>query len=845
MKKINLGILAHVDAGKTSLSEAFLFFSGVIRNQGRVDNANTFMDTDIQEKERGITIFSKTAIFKHLDTEFTIIDTPGHTDFVSELERSIKVLDYAVVVVSALDGIQTHTKTILKLLEFYSIPYFIFANKMDIAYDDQDTIFNNLNKIISNTVDLSKEDYQERVAMNDEPTLERYLNGDDISDAIPSLIKDRKIVPVYFGSALKNQGIEELLNALDRYTIASSYPEELSFIVYKITHEQGLRLVHIKMLGGSLKNKTVLDNEDKIDQIRVYSGDKFKTVDICYAGDVVVLKGPLKLMNGEVYGKDTVFDPSIKAFLTYRIILEKGVDSFNFYRQVSEIEEEDPNLHLIYDNDTKELSIEMMGAVQIEIITRLIKDRFGFNISLKEPKVEYAETITHKIEGVGHFEPIRHYAEVHLLVEPLPRGSGKQIDTAATVDVINSYYQRMILNYLERRDFKGVLTGSRITDLKITLLGGKFHNKHTEPSDVKEATKRALRQALALNESIILEPYSEYTLTFDNAYLSKVLFDLESLNSTHTIESGDTQTIIKGRMPAYNLNKYQLDYLSSTRSTGFIESSLIGYLETNRSKEIIEERNYDFRSDIYNSPDSVFFENGTSIIVPYDEVEERMHIPYIYSDEPVRDEFATYNRYSISEEELRSVTSKLFVERKPIIEKKEIGEKEDKQYVSKSLKKIGKILIIDGYNVLYSRRENIDNKSNFEYEKEKLIEEMVNFAGYYQGEVYLIFDAYKTDENATREIKNAKLNIVYTKKDQTADSYIEKFVYDHKNKYTIEVVSSDSLIQNSVIASGALRIPTSSFIRKLNDIKTKQVKRNDKVSANRPLAELKDLFKEG
>ncbi|MCM1135827.1 MAG: TetM/TetW/TetO/TetS family tetracycline resistance ribosomal protection protein, partial [Clostridium sp.] len=634
MKQLVTGILAHVDAGKTTLSEALLYLGGSIRKPGRVDKGNAFLDTHAQERERGITIFSKQARILRENMCLMLLDTPGHVDFSAEMERTLQVMDAAVLVISGSDGVQGHTRTLWRLLRHYNVPVFLFVNKMDQPGTDKEKILSGLKGQLSEfCVDFSKqegEEFHENLAVSDEAALNEFLEAGTVGDkTIQKLIRERKIFPCFFGSALKLQGVEELLSGLERYTGEKEYPKEFGARVFKITRDaQGNRLTHMKITGGQLQARDILLGTEKINQIRIYSGEKFETPAFAGAGEICAVTGPTKTFAGEGLGfeKRTVF-PELVPTLCYRLVLPEGCDAAVMLQKLRQLEEEEPQLHVLWDEKSREIKAQIMGQVQIEVYKKLIEEQFGVCVDFGEGSIVYKETIANTVEGVGHFEPLRHYAEVHLLLEPGQPGSGLHISADCSEDLLALNWQRLVLTHLEEKEHIGVLTGSPITDMKITLKSGRAHQKHTEGGDFRQATYRALRQGLMQAESILLEPYYDFQLEIPDGNLGRAMTDLDKMHGSFTLAQGNKGTsVLKGMAPMALIGDYQKEVAAYTKGLGQLSLSLKGYFPCHNTEETLEKINYDPYRDIDNPADSVFCAHGAGFIVEWDEVFSYMHL---------------------------------------------------------------------------------------------------------------------------------------------------------------------------------------------------------------------------
>lgn len=646
MKKLTIGVLAHVDAGKTTLSEGILYKTGMIREMGRVDNGNAHLDTDAQERARGITIFSRQAVFSLGDKEITLLDTPGHVDFSAEMERTLQVLDYAILVISGADGVQGHTRTLWRLLNQYHVPVFLFINKMDQQGTDKGKLMEELqSNLSSGCIDFAtfdQKDFYEAVAMEDEDLLDFFIEHEMIkTQDLLNMISARKIFPCFFGSALKIQGIDEFLKGLEEFTQVPKYLDDFGARVFKITRdEQGNRLTHLKVTGGNFSVKDRLSDDEKVNQIRVYSGDKYETVKEAPAGTVCAVTGLSKTRPGQGLGMEQDgIEPFLEPVLTYQMILPEECSPTVLLPKLYELEEEEPQLHIIWKEELQEIQVQLMGKVQIEILKNIIQERFGVSVEFGTGNIVYRETIQDKVEGVGHFEPLRHYAEVHLILEPLKRGSGMRFETACSEDVLDKNWQRLVMTHLLEREHKGVLTGSSITDIKITLVSGRAHQKHTEGGDFRQATYRAVRQGLRQAQSILLEPYYEFRLEVPQNCIGRAMTDLEKMHGT--FEPPQTEgnlCLFTGKVPASCVQDYQMEVIAYTKGAGRFSISFGGYEPCHNAQEIIEEKGYDPDRDTENPCDSVFCSHGAGFLVPWDQVKDYMHIESVLEKERLQDE---------------------------------------------------------------------------------------------------------------------------------------------------------------------------------------------------------------
>ena len=833
---LNVGLLAHVDAGKTTLSESILYQSGAIRNLGRVDHQDAFLDTDEMERERGITIFSKQAVLTWKDTEITLLDTPGHVDFSAEMERVLQVLDCAVLVISGADGVQGHTETLWKLLTRYGIPVFLFVNKMDQEGTDCGKLLAELKSRFSEgcidfgRVETGAEEVIEEIAVCDEQTMEEYLEKGSVAAAsIRRLVADRKIFPCYFGSALHLQGVEELMNGICTYQMQKEYPAVFGAKVYKIARDgQGNRLTYLKVTGGTLKVKDVIgENGDKVNQIRVYSGEKYELLSEADAGKVCAVTGLAETYPGQGLGaeKDSEL-PILEPVLTYRIILPDDCNVHTMLRDLKLLEEEEPELHVVWIEKSQEIHVQLMGDVQIEILQRIIKERFGVLVEFGEGSIVYKETIAAPVEGVGHFEPLRHYAEVHLRLEPGERGSGIQFDSECSEDVLDRNWQRLVLTHLEEKEHKGVLTGSVITDMKITLTSGKAHLKHTEGGDFRQATYRAVRQGLKKAESVLLEPYYEFRIELPSENVGRAMTDIQ--NRFGKFEAPETlgeMTVLTGIAPVSTLSGYQKDVIAYTGGRGRISLTLKGYDLCHNQEEVVAARGYDSELDLANPTGSVFCAHGAGFVVDWDEVEEYMHMERTLDqtgEEGLAEVTLPKRRHSsieLTQEELDAI----YV-RTPDPVKQNHGpvtvcakEKDrepgsaytDPKWERRRREKEGRqeYLLVDGYNIIFSWKELRElSEKDIGAARGKLADILSNYQGYRKCTLILVYDAYKVEGNPGEVMKYHNIYIVYTKEAETADQYIEKTVRRIAKDAAVTVATSDGLEQVIILGQGANRM---------------------------------------
>lgn len=817
MKKITIGIVAHVDAGKTTCIESMLFHSGVIRKLGRVDHQDTVLDYDEQERGHGITIYLKEANYTWKNTEVYVIDTPGHVDFSTEMERSLQVLDLAIIMVNGQDGIQSHTETIWKCLKHYNIPCILFVNKMDISYQTQHELLQHLKQDCSDMcIDVKDENVQESLAMVNDELLEQYSETNQIDESLlKTAFYKREWFPVLFGSALKNDGIDSLMDLIDWVSIEKEYPDEFGGKVYKISlDENGNRLTHVKITGGILKTKDLIQ-EEKVDEIRLYNGLKYTSLKQATAGMVVSLKGLQETKIGQGLGfEEDSSSPVLSAFMNYELVLPTGANALVLADTCKELASEDPTLQITVDDKTKRIQVQIMGEMQMEVLQKMIEDRSGIKVGFSTGKIVYQETIKDIVEGAGHFEPLRHYAEVHVRLEPLKQGTGIQVESECSTDALSSSWQRSIISALSKKRHHGVLTGSNLTDVKIILVAGKGNIKHTSGGDFRQAAVRAVRQALMKAENVLLEPYYSFSLQLPTDFLSKALYDLDTKNASVEIEDlGDGKSIIHGHGPVRTLLNYQNEVIAYTKGKGRFTATLEGYQPSLVQEQLIQEIGYDPNMDLHNPSDSVFCANGSGYSVPWDKADEYMHIQL--KEESV----VSYQnvRYKVSDADMDYIAS--MTTSKNRNEEKERAKQRAKQKEKEQNERIHELrkvqaslnleelLIVDGYNMIYAW----SSLKELAYEdlslaRDKLIEYLYNYLPYLQHDIWVVFDGYKVKGNIGTKIQKKGLTIIYTKADETADAFLEKSAYDLKNQYRLTYATSDALIQNAVFSQGAFRM---------------------------------------
>lgn len=826
--RLAMGILAHVDAGKTTLAESILYHTGTIRKMGRVDHQDAFLDTYSLERARGITIFAKQAGFALGDKEIALLDTPGHVDFSAEMERTLQVLDYAVLVISGADGVQGHVQTLWRLLKQYDIPVFLFVNKMDQSGTDRGKLLSELQvrldeKCLDFGKERNREEFLEELAVCDEQVLETYLEKGEISkENIKSMIGERKVFPCYFGSALKSVGVEEFLEGLETYMEAPRYQDAFSARVFKISRDdKGNRLTHMKITGGTLKVKQVISTEkweEKADQIRVYAGSGFQAVNEAPAGTVCAVTGLTMTYAGEGLGAEkNSMEPLLAPVLTYEIRLPKGCDVHGMLLKLRQMEEEEPQLHIVWNEQLGEIHAQVMGEVQIEILKSMIKERFDVDVEFGSGNIVYKETIEKPVEGTGHFEPLRHYAEVHLLLEPLERGSGLKFDTMCSEDVLDRNWQRLILTHLEEKAHKGVLTGSEITDMKITLTTGRAHLKHTEGGDFRQATYRAVRQGLKKAKTILLEPVYEYRLEVPQEMVGRAMTDIQKMQGTFTGPQTEGElAILTGTAPAVNMRGYQTELISYTKGTGRLFCTLRGYEPCHNQEEIVEAMSYDSEADTENPTGSVFCAHGAGFVVKWDEVDDYAHLETDLGLEEKEEEeilvpVRSFDQMRLDEKELEEIFTRTYgpIKREKNAFKRTSGRTAPKEVYRKPKKQEEEreYLLVDGYNIIFAWEDlNELAKVNIEGARNKLMDVLCNYQGYKKCTLILVFDAYKVEGNSGSVQKYHNIHVVYTKEAETADQYIEKTVHEIGRKYRVTVATSDAMEQVIILGQGAARM---------------------------------------
>ena len=827
MRRSVIGILAHVDAGKTTLSEAMLFHSGEIRTLGRVDHKDAFLDTFEMERQRGITIFSKQAVIKLPELQISLLDTPGHVDFSAEMERTLDVLDAAILVINGSAGIQSHTITVWKLLRKRNIPTFLFINKMDLAGADKHNVLRDLSKSFGDGfVDFTDLD-KEILAMCDEVLMEEFLETENIScDAVKAAISDCKAFPCWFGSALKLDGVTAFLEGLQTYAPVCNPHKEFGAKVYKISRDdQNYRLTYLKVTGGVLKVRDTLkgsDWEEKVNQVRVYSGNKFKPINEAYPGDIVAVTGLTKTSPGQGLGCEAQgTSPSLEPVLNYRVILPDGYDSNKALLQFKQLEEEEPQLHVHWDPRLSEISVRLMGPIQLDILKDQFKARFDTDISFDQGSIIYRETIGNTVEGVGHYEPLRHYAEVHLILEPAERGSGLHITTTCSEDELDRNWQRLILTHIAEKIHLGVLTGSPITDMTITLASGKAHLKHTEGGDFRQATYRAIRQGLMQAESILLEPWYEFRLEVPQANIGRAMSDLQLLGAEYEPPEiyGDFALLV-GKAPVSAMQDYPHEVIAYTRGLGRFSCSLSGYAPCKTQQQIVESIGYNPETDIENTPDSVFCSHGAGYNVKWNEVPDNMHLPSVLKDdEPEETPQILARRYVerlASDSELMAIFERTYgpvkTDRYYAMQSAPKRTESSKPHKSPPKKAGPEYLLVDGYNIIFAWEDLKKlSEESLDLARSQLINRLRNYQGYLNSPVIIVFDAYKVKDGVGSIEHYGGLSVVYTKEAETADMYIEKTTHALAKQYRVRVATSDILEQVIILGSGARRISASAF----------------------------------
>ena len=849
-----IGILAHVDAGKTTLAEAMLFHAGKLKKLGRVDHRDSFLDTHSLERQRGITIFSKQARFSLPHREVTLLDTPGHADFSAETERTLQILDCAVLVISGTDGVQAHTETLWRLLRGCGVPVFVFVTKRDLPGKSREELMDELRRRLDdNCVDSScrDADWAERLALCDERAMDKVLAGEALSDALlAEMIRGRALFPCFFGSGLKLDGVEELLDALDRWAPCTRDRGAFAARVYKIERDaQGNRMTLLKVTGGELKVRSLLrfqdqngeSCEEKIHQLRLYSGAKYDTVDQVTAGQVCAALGPEHTWPGQSLGEEPVdADPVLEPVLSYRLLLPEGLDPLQLLPKLRQLGEEDPQLHIAWNERHRSIELRLMGKIQAEVFQSLVKERFDVDLSLDKGRILYRETIAEPVEGVGHFEPLRHYAEVHLLLDPLPRGSGIQLESIVPEDDLDRNWQRLILTHLMEKQHLGVLTGSPITDIKIVLAAGRAHLKHTEGGDFRQATYRAVRQGLMQAKSILLEPVYSFVLELPLEQIGRAISDVRAMNGSFSSpeSEGDMQRI-QGTAPVAAMNGYQEILVSYTRGRGRLFLRPAGYQPCRDQQKIVEELGYDPESDLDNTPDSVFCAHGGGFPVKWDQVKEYMHLESCLKKEKEPTEpAAARSALSIDERELEAIMEREFGPiRRPQYQAPQRGEapagipqRSRREY-----------LIVDGYNLIFAWDELKKLAADrLDLARSRLMDALSSYCGFTKSQLVLVFDGFRTPGNPGSRSDYANIHVAYTKDGETGDAYIERLVDEIGRNYDVRVVTSDNLIRLSALRSGVLRSSSGEFVLELQWVLEQIRETLKKSNQNAHMTKVKD-----
>ena len=812
----SIGLLAHVDAGKTTLSEALLFCSGARRSLGRVDHRDACLDTHTLERERGITIFAKQALFSTENLDITLVDTPGHVDFSAEAQRVMPILDCAILVISGTDGVQAHTVTLWRLLESCRIPVFLFISKMDLAGTDREKVLTQLRTQLSDRcVDFGagEEQIAESAAMCDEALLENYLETGTVSQGnLRALIENRQLFPCCFGSGLRLTGVEEFLRVLDTYAPRPPRQEAFGARVYKISRDpQGNRLTWLKLLGGRLDVRSQIDYvnqqgepvREKVLQLRQYSADKATTIESAFPGQAIAVTGLTQTYAGQCLGSVPCGEvPVAEPVMTYRVVLPAGKDAAAVVPLLRQLEEEDPQLHLAYSGES--IHVQIMGRVQLEVFQRLVKDRFGLDIQLDNGRIFYKETIANTVEGVGHFEPLRHYAEVHVLLEPLPRGSGVVFDTVCPTDVLDAGYQNLILTHMAEKAHVGVLTGAPITDLKITLLIGKAHLKHTEGGDMRQATYRAIRQGLMQAKSVLLEPWYRFQLTLPTPAVGRAITDIRAMGGEFDPPEniGDFSTL-EGTVPASELGDYADQLAAYTQGRGRLQIALHGYAPCHNTPQVVEQTGYEPEADLENTPDSVFCAHGAGFTVKWHQVKDYMHLDSGRKAQ-TQPQIITRN-LRLDDKELEAIMQRQFGDQTTRLYRTPENRPATETLTIRTPRQ--QYLIVDGYNIIFAWEELAQTaKNDLEAARRQLCDALSSYAGFKKCRVVLVFDGYKVKGNPGEKVQYHNIQVVYTKENETGDAYIEALVHEIGSNYNIRVATSDGLVQLSSLRSGVLRM---------------------------------------
>ena len=847
-KQIVLGILAHVDSGKTTLSEAMLYRAGVTRRLGRVDHKDAFLDTDALEKARGITIFSKQALLTAGDTDITLLDTPGHVDFSTETERTLQVLDYAVLVVSGTDGVQSHTETLWRLLRRYHVPTFVFVNKMDLPGMERQELLAQLNRRLGEGfVDFGAEqaDRDEALALCDENLMDRMLDAGQLQDAdlIPAIAR-RHVFPCWFGAALKLEGVDALLDGLDRYTRPAPALEAFGAKVFKVSQdEQGARLTWLRVTGGELKVKAQLTGEadgepwaEKANQLRLYSGAKYTLTEAIGPGQVCAVTGLTKARPGEGLGAERDSDlPVLEPVLSYQVLLPEGADVHAALGKLHRLEEEEPQLHVVWNETLGEIHVQLMGEIQLEVLRSLLAERFGLEVEFGPGGILYKETITGPMEGVGHYEPLRHYAEVHLKLEPLPRGSGMQFAADCREEVLDKNWQRLVLTHLEEKQHLGVLTGSPLTDVKITLIAGRAHLKHTEGGDFRQATYRAVRQGLMLAKSQLLEPWYAFRLEVPAENIGRAMSDIQRMEGTFDPpESGEETAVLTGFAPVSTMRSYPMEVVSYTRGRGHLSLTLDGYRPCHNAQEVIAAIGYEPEHDLDNPADSVFCAHGAGFVVPWDQVRSHMHVDSGWGkstrpeqEAAVPQRRAMAYRATLEEDaELLKIFERTYgpIKRDPLAAFRPVQKRERPDFAAEQWEIAPEYLLVDGYNIIFAWDElNALSKESLDAARHKLMDILCNYQGFQKCVLILVFDAYRVPGSPGSIEQYHNIHVVYTKEAETADMFIERVTHEIGRNRRVRVATSDGMEQIIILGHGALRVSARMFHEEVQNVE-KQIR---------------------
>ena len=847
-KQIVLGILAHVDSGKTTLSEAMLYRAGVTRRLGRVDHKDAFLDTDALEKARGITIFSKQALLTAGDTDITLLDTPGHVDFSTETERTLQVLDYAVLVVSGTDGVQSHTETLWRLLRRYHVPTFVFVNKMDLPGMERQELLAQLNRRLGEGfVDFGAEqaDRDEALALCDENLMDRMLDAGQLQDAdlIPAIAR-RRVFPCWFGAALKLEGVDALLDGLDRYTRPAPALEAFGAKVFKVSQdEQGARLTWLRVTGGELKVKAQLTGEadgepwaEKANQLRLYSGAKYTLAEAIGPGQVCAVTGLTKARPGEGLGAERDSDlPVLEPVLSYQVLLPEGADVHAALGKLHRLEEEEPQLHVVWNETLGEIHVQLMGEIQLEVLRSLLAERFGLEVEFGPGGILYKETITEPMEGVGHYEPLRHYAEVHLKLEPLPRGSGMQFAADCREEVLDKNWQRLVLTHLEEKQHLGVLTGSPLTDVKITLIAGRAHLKHTEGGDFRQATYRAVRQGLMLAKSQLLEPWYAFRLEVPAENIGRAMSDIQRMEGTFDPpESGEETAVLTGFAPVSTMRSYPMEVVSYTRGRGHLSLTLDGYRPCHNAQEVIAAIGYEPEHDLDNPADSVFCAHGAGFVVPWDQVRSHMHVDSGWGkstrpeqEAAVPQRRAMAYRATLEEDaELLKIFERTYgpIKRDPLAAFRPVQKRERPDFAAEQWEIAPEYLLVDGYNIIFAWDElNALSKESLDAARHKLMDILCNYQGFQKCVLILVFDAYRVPGSPGSIEQYHNIHVVYTKEAETADMFIERVTHEIGRNRRVRVATSDGMEQIIILGHGALRVSARMFHEEVQNVE-KQIR---------------------